>query len=127
MMADTADLRRPDRSHYVLDPIPDYITVQNNATGAETIIPCIQIWVDPGHPRAYRDPALLAYLERRAEENWVGLVRLGAGDGIVLVPPSLAEDNQWHEMPSKNTHKTHTIADTINSIATGRDHARGVD
>lgn len=126
-MNDTADMRRPDRVHYVLDPIPDYITVVNNATGAEQIVPCIQIWVDPRFPHAHRDPALRAYLERRAADGWVGMVRLGAADGFVLVPPSMAEDGQWHEAPSQSTHRSHTVAETIASIAGGRDYARHPD
>lgn len=35
--SDTAELRRPDRSHYVIDPSPNYIEVEDE-TGARTPI-----------------------------------------------------------------------------------------
>lgn len=126
-MNDTADLRRPDRSHYVLDPIPDYITAVQNTTGEERVFPVIQIWVDPRHPDAHRDPALRAYLERRGAEGWIGLVRLGAGDGLLIVPPVMADDRRWHETPTTATQRSHSLDQTIASITTGRDYARNSD
>lgn len=127
MQADTADLRRPDRSHYVLDPIPDYVTAVNHVAGTEVVIPCIQIWVDPSYPDAHRDPALRRYLERQSAEGWVGLVRLGASDGLLLVPPAMADDNQWHEQTSESANREHRLHETIASIATGVDIARHPD
>jgi hypothetical protein len=94
---DTADLRRPDRSHYVIDLTPDYITIRNNETGERQHIQVVQIWVDPKFPDAHRDPALRAYLERRGKENIVALVRWSNVKGMVLVPPELSADGKWHE------------------------------
>jgi hypothetical protein len=89
---DTADLRRPDRSHYVIDIMPDYIRVNGEPKQV------VQIWVDPDYPHAHRDPALRAYIERRGAEGIVALVRFNEYDGLLLVPPNMASDGQWHEL-----------------------------
>src|SRR6476620_5142686 len=62
---DTADLRRPDRSRYVIDPIPDYVTLRRHDDGSVMTVEVVQIWCDSKAPDAWRDPALLAYLQRR--------------------------------------------------------------
>lgn len=97
---DTADLRRPDRSHYVLDIMPDFVTLRDDETGKVQHIQTVQIWVDPKFPDAHRDPALRAYLERRAEENIVGLIRWGETEGMAIFPPGLSSDGEWHEKAS---------------------------
>ena len=53
-MDDTADLHRPDRVHYVLDVIPDYITLNDpdDPVATHRDIPVIQVWVDPAFPEA---------------------------------------------------------------------------
>lgn len=94
---DTADLRRPDHAHYVIDVMPDYITARNNQTGEEQHCPVLQIWVDPKFPDAHRDPALRAYLLRRGEEGIASIIRFNEADGFVLFPPNMASDGQWHE------------------------------
>ena len=94
---DTADLRRPDRSHYVIDLMPDFVTLRDDATGEFEHIQVVQIWVDPKFPDAHRDPALRAYLERRAAEDVIGLVRWDNEKAIAIFPPALSNDGQWHE------------------------------
>jgi hypothetical protein len=113
---DTADLSRPNRSHYVLDVIPDYITMLNNETGEREAIQAVQIWVDPNFPDAHRDPALRRYLERRAEENIVGLVRWNNERGLVIFPPALSRDGQWNEVGSNLSAKTHSLAETAAAL-----------
>lgn len=114
---DTADLSRPDRSHYVLDLMPDFVVARNNQTGARQNIQCVQIWVDPRFPDAHRDPALRAYLERRAEENIVGLVRFDNTRGLVIFPPALSHDGQWHEVDSALREKDHTPEELFKALA----------
>jgi hypothetical protein len=98
---DTADLSRPDRSGYVIDPNPDEISMKDNATGAITHLSVIQIWVDPHRPNAHRDPALRAYLVRMAEAHAVAaLVRFDSVRALVLFAPCLASDGVWHEVAS---------------------------
>jgi len=82
---DTADLSRPDRTHYVIDIMPDYVTVEDNVTGEKTNVEVIQIWCDPLHPHAHRDPALRRYIERRAAEGKITLVRYNQKDAISIM------------------------------------------
>src|SRR2546423_255596 len=49
---DTADLPRPDRAHYVIDLIPDYVTLVNDETGEKQNVEVVQVWIDPKHPAA---------------------------------------------------------------------------
>ena len=114
---DTADLRRPDRSHYVLDIMPDFVTLRDDTTGSVQHVQVIQIWVDPKFPDAHRDPALRAYLERRAEENIIGLVRWDDEKAIALFPPALSADGLWHEQGSNFRAKAHSPEELVAALA----------
>lgn len=113
---DTADLPRPDRSHYVIDVTPDYITLQNSHTGRQTPMPVITVWLDPGYPEAHRDPALRAYVERRAAEGAATLFRLSERAGFVLFAPALSDDGQWHEVGSAAVLPQHSAADIARTL-----------
>jgi hypothetical protein len=113
---DTADLSRPDRSHYVIDIMPDFVTVVDNESGAQQNIQVVQIWCDPNHREAHRDPALRAYLSRRAEEGIIGMVRFDTQDALTIIPPKMASDNQWHEHTSGVREKQHTIIDILQAL-----------
>lgn len=94
--ADTGDLRRPDRSHYVVDIMPDMI--RRTVDGVSDEIMVCQVWLDPGFPLAHRDPALRAFVALIAErDNLPTIVRSAGGKAILLVAPSMATDDQWHE------------------------------
>jgi hypothetical protein len=94
---DTADLSRPDRSHLVIDLLPDFITLRNNETGEDHAVEVVQVWCDPKFPDAHRDPQFRAYVERQAAEGKMTLVRFNSHDAVTLVAPVLAADGQWHE------------------------------
>lgn len=113
---DTADLRRPDRSHYVIDLVPDFVTLRDEETGEANHIQVVQIWVDPDYPDAHRDPALRAYLERRAKDNIIGLVRWDNERAIALFPPELSADRQWHEQGSKFRTASHTVEEKVAAL-----------
>jgi hypothetical protein len=113
---DTADLSRPDRSHYVIDVAPDFATMLNNETGSQEHFEVVQIWVDPKHPDAHRDPALRRYLERRAAENVVGLVRWDNERGMAIFPPAVSTDGQWHEVISNLSGPQHSPADVVKAL-----------
>lgn len=113
---DTADLRRPDRSHYVIDLMPDFVTLRDEETGAAQHIEVVQIWVDPRFRDAHRDPALRRYLERRAKENIIGLVRWDNERAIALFPPELSRDRQWHEQGSNFRQDAHTVEEKIAAL-----------
>lgn len=88
------ELRRPDRVHYVIDMMPDFTTHVDNETGESTDIPVVQIWCDPGHPDAHRDPALRAWLDA---VHRCALVRFDSRRAIFLAPPSVNADGTWYE------------------------------
>lgn len=116
---DTVKLSRPDRSHYVIDIMPDFVTARD-VDGKEMKIQIVQIWVDPDYPDAHRDPELRAYLERRSVEGIVGLVRYDASEGFTLVPPLFSDDGQWHEVyrggPSESQHTPQQIVETLGTM-----------
>jgi hypothetical protein len=114
---DTADLRRPDRSHYVVDIMPDFVSLRDDATGELQHIQVVQIWVDPKFPDAHRDPALRAYLERRAEENVIGLVRWDDERGMAIFPPALSADGEWHEKDSGMRTKGHSPEELVAALS----------
>jgi hypothetical protein len=80
-----AELRRPDRSHYVVDIMPDYVTCEQD--GNEFVVPVVQIWCDPKYPNAHRDPMLRAYLHKLwKEKGMIALVRFSDDTGLSLLP-----------------------------------------
>jgi hypothetical protein len=113
---DTGDLSRPDRVHYVIDIMPDFITVTENDTGIAQNIQVVQVWVDPKHPDAHRDPALRRYLERRAQEGIAAIIRYSAKDAFVLLAPPFIGDGQWHEHHSASMGRDHTAAETARAL-----------
>lgn len=111
---DAGELRRPDRSHYVIDVMPEYVTLYDGE-GVQTAVPVVQIWVDPDYPDAHRDPALRDWLERRT--GWAGLVRYSSHEGFVIFPPNLTGDGGWHERKSNHpAEETHTAADLVKAF-----------
>lgn len=117
---DTADLRRPDWSGYVIDIVPDFITIQDDKTGAKHIVQIVQIWIDPRRPLAHRDPALRAYLERRAAEGIAALVRFDSKDAMVLIAPALSNTGEWIEHTSTQSEgRDHSAAEIVAALAGG--------
>ena len=117
--ADTADLRRPDRSRYVVDMMPDFVEWVNNETGECTPIEVVQVWCDPHQRDAWRDPALLAFIERRAEEGKAALIRWSARDGMTVFAPT-PDDPQWHEVRSESVGHEHTAAEKYAAVKAAR-------
>jgi hypothetical protein len=114
---DVEGMSRPDRSHYVIDLMPDFVTLQDEATGAAQHIQVVQIWVDPDYPDAHKDPALRAFLERRAKDNIIGLVRWDNTRGMALFPPSRSENGQWNEKHSDlRRQEEHSLADVVKAL-----------
>jgi hypothetical protein len=110
---DAAELSRPDRSHYVVDVMPDFVTTVSNETGERLQWEVIQIWVDPGYPDAHRDPALRAWLIR---QRTLALIRYSAERGFVLCPPNMSETGEWIERTSDMKVETHSVADVVEAL-----------
>ncbi len=124
---DTTDLRRPDRAHYLIDPMPEFVRLQPGDGSGEFQLPVIQIWCDPKFADAHRDPALREYLERRSKDGYAAVVRYGSADAFVLFPPSMTSDAQWHEKTGQHE-KEHSVAeilDVLNAQAGKAAHAPG--
>jgi hypothetical protein len=111
----TNAMSRPDRSHYVIDIMPDYIKAWDGDAGDIREVPVVQIWVDPDYPDAHRDPALRAWIDRTKQ---IALVRIG-DDGLVLFPPSRMDNRQWLEKGSiKDGEPPHSVED-VHRVLTG--------
>ena len=111
---DTADMPRPDRAHYVIDPIPDFVRVVDRVTGElQQNIEVVQVWIDPDYPDAYRDPALRRYLLRRGEEGTAAIIRFGSKDGFPLVPPNMNESREWVEVRDGMLGPQHSFDDYL--------------
>jgi hypothetical protein len=113
---DTHEIARPDRVHYVIDIMPDYVRAKPNDGGVEMTIPVIQVWVDPAYPDAHRDPALRRYLERRSAEGMAAIIRYSESRGFVLIPPALAHDHVWHEVHGE-AEGEHSGRDIVRALA----------
>jgi hypothetical protein len=114
---DTAALSRPDRAHYCIDPVPDYVTGRDDATGKVTTIPVIQIWCDEDYPDAHRDPALRAYLFRRGKrEGMAALIRFAGAGALFICPPALSATGQWHEVAVLQDENEHTPEQRVKAL-----------
>jgi hypothetical protein len=85
---------RPDHARFVVDIMPDYITVVPNDGGEKLPVAVIQVWIDPRFPDAHRHPKLRAFLER---ERMPALIRLNSSEGFVIAPPNINADRTWYE------------------------------
>lgn len=112
----TPDLSRPDRSHYVLDLMPDFITAVDNLNGTRHELEVVQIWVDPKYPDAHRDPALRAYLAKLGEKNIVGLVRYDEEVAITIIPPPMAGGEWIEHREGQTTGKVHEPEEILEAI-----------
>lgn len=120
---DTADQRRPDFSHCVIDMMPDFVTAMDEETKVRENIPVVQIWVDPRHPDAWRAPEIMAYIERRGREGFGAIIRYNQTDATVVFPPTLTGKG-WmtHSGPGMREveHNAAEIAQVLTQ-ATGED------
>ena len=114
---DTADQRRPDRSHVVIDIMPDFIELVDNETGTRTNVEVVQLWVDPDYPTAWQSPQMRAYIERRGLEGKATIIRFSNDKAMTVFPPSMASDHQWHEFRHGEVRPQRPIEDQIRGIA----------
>jgi len=110
-LANNLPISRPDRSHYVVDPMPDYVILAGTDQG-DIKMPIVQIWIDPKYPDAHRDPALRAWLD---SINMGALVRYTNEHGInfkciTIWPPSMTGEG-WHEEESQYGGPEHSAED----------------
>jgi hypothetical protein len=91
---DAGDLPRPDRAGYVIDMLPDEITIQpDDNSKPPTRYLAIQIWVDGDAWR--NDDALRDWVYRKAEQGNPTLIRYSPRDAIGVIAPPLTDNGQW--------------------------------
>jgi hypothetical protein len=95
------ELSRPDRVHYFVDPTPDFVVLGGQLFEGRRIF-AVQVWVDPAHPHAHRDPALRAWLEKITQtREMVAVARIGPEMVLALIPPRLSESGTWTEIDGR--------------------------
>ena len=82
-------IHRPDRSHYVIDIMPDFVTLDFSDGTPKTSLEVVQIWIDPKYPDAHRDPDLREWLLELGERGIVGLIRYNDKDATTIFPPNM--------------------------------------
>lgn len=99
----TSMMSRPDRSHYVIDPMPDYVTRVEEGKEPQEIAVMV-IWQHPNHPDAWKDVELGNYIAMRGErEGMAALIRLDSTRGFIVVPPNMTENGEWFIFPTTNS------------------------
>ena len=112
---DAAALGRPDRTHYVIDVMPDTIIV--TPAGGEPIeLSVLQVWLDPKFPDAHRDTALRAYIDNAGV---AAIMRWDERRGFVLFPPSVSPTGRWHEEHSGQVIEREAFPKTRNHAPEG--------
>jgi|UPI00068FD170 hypothetical protein len=99
----TENLRGPDWTGYVIDMMPDFVTL--DLGGEQNHIPVVQAWVDPARPNEWRrDKDFWNYLAKLGEEErMAALIRNGSNDAIFIAPPAMNERGTWFEHDSGST------------------------
>ena len=130
---DTADQRRPDLSHCVIDIMPDFVTMRDNDSGEATQIPVVQIWVDPRFPDAWQAREIMDYIERQGNAGFGAIIRFNETDATVVFPPPLSlklfGQEAWTRRSGpgmrEKSHDQATIANVLTSVL-GEEYAAGV-
>jgi hypothetical protein len=110
-------MSRPDRSHIVIDLMPDFVTVQDNETGASHDIEVVQCWVDPKYPDAHRAPEFRAYVERQAEQGKLAIIRYDSQRCFTLIAPSFTGGDWLERRDGMKLERDHTMTEIIEAIA----------
>jgi hypothetical protein len=113
---DMEGMSRPDRAHYCIDLMPDFVTL-GDGTGEGQAVEVVQIWCDPNYPEAHRDPGLRAYLLRRAAEGKAAIVRWDNRRAMVVFAPALSANREWNEVETDFRDKEHSFTEVAEAIA----------
>jgi hypothetical protein len=128
LTGDDPALSRPDLVHYVIDPMPDFVTAKPDDGTAPMRFGVIQVWCDPKHPEAWRDPALLAYIDRRgAEEGFGAIIRYDSARAFAVFPPSVTGKGWIENRGTSVVDREHSAAEiaAVLSDVTGETYGVG--
>jgi hypothetical protein len=96
--ANTEGMSRPDRSHFVIDLVPDTVKLTETDSGKEHTLGVLQVWVDPAFPAAAKSDELRGYMQHMAKQyGYATLIRWNARDAYCVFPPALNRDGKWVE------------------------------
>ena len=103
--ANTLGMQRPDRSHFVIDLVPDTITRKfDDPAIPDQQVGVIQVWIDPAFPEVLKGAELRGYMAHMAEKfGYPTLVRFNSRDALCVFPPAISHDRQWHEISGNVT------------------------
>ena len=82
----TQRLKRPDRSHFVVDTCFDLFAMrdENDPEGLKRYR-CLQIWMDPKFPDAWKVPELHEYVNMYGHKGVGTFLRYGSSDASLLI------------------------------------------
>lgn len=112
---DTADQRRPDRSHLVIDIMPDYVHTPPEED--QQNVEVVQVWCDPKYPDAHRDPDFRAYAARRGLEGKLCLIRYSAKEAFILIPPNISPTGDWIEHAGQSDNRDHSFIEIVEALS----------
>jgi hypothetical protein len=108
--------QRPDRAHYVVDMMPDFVIARPHDGSAPRNIAVAQVWVEPGYD-VTNDPGLRAFIERIGRlEGLAALLRDGVR-GIFVAPPAINADGTWFVQASEYSLAEHSFEEISNAVA----------
>ena len=116
----TAKLSRPDRSGYVIDVVPDFISIRDDETGEIQQVQVVQVWCDPKRRDAHKDPHLREFLSRQADQMVVALIRYSDVEAFVLFAPQFTGGRGWQENHPNMRAVEHTPQEIAEAISTAR-------
>lgn len=117
LVEDAGGTSRPDRSHIVIDVMPDFIAATNDETGEKFNIEVIQCWIDPKHPDAHRDPVFREYVEQQGRDHGrAALIRYNAKEAFTLFPPSMT-GGEWVEKKGGVREETHSFLEIARALS----------
>jgi hypothetical protein len=116
-------LPRPDRAHYVLDMMPDFVTLTEEG-GMPTIIPVVQVWIDPAYPDAHRAPSFRRWLDG---QGICALIRYGSRNGFLLAPPSVTGSGWQEKQSNAAPGLPHSLEDVARVLGEGTEEKLVLD
>jgi hypothetical protein len=90
---DTHNLARPDRSHFVIDIMPDFVIALDGDKKIQ--IQVVQIWCDANYRDAWKTPSMHDYMMRRGAEGIASMIRYDSYDAIIVIPPNMNSEKKW--------------------------------
>lgn len=111
---DTENLSRPDRSHYCIDPMPDFVSVTSGDRQWNQKV--IQVWCDPRYPDAWRDPALLKFIELYGKGGFGAIVRFSNHDAVIAFPPTLTGYPDWVFHSDSMADHEHSVEEVLSVL-----------